>query len=54
MVIIRNSLAKGNEGLKTAIDASSYEKSKTFDKLVTSMIDNCQKSISEEEIDYVK
>ena len=51
MSIVRNSLAEGNSDLKETLDNSNLDRGKAFDKIVVTMILNCEKRISEAEIE---
>lgn len=51
MSILRNSLNDGNSNFKEALDNSSFDKSKSFDKLVVSILKNCEKSIKDPEME---
>ena len=53
MAILRNSLAKGNEDIRSAISASKFDKAKTFDKISTMVLQNCERVISDEQIEEV-
>ena len=51
MSIVRNSLAEGNSLIKDALDSSSFDRSKSFDKIVLTMLSNCEKSIKDPEME---
>lgn len=51
MSILRNSLNDGNSNFKEALDNSSYDRSKSFDKLVVSILKNCEKNIKDPEME---
>ena len=53
MAILRNSLAQGNEDIRTTIKASRFDKAKTFDKISTAILHNCEKVITEKEMEKV-
>ena len=53
MAILRNSLAKGNEDIRSVISASKFDKAKTFDKISTMVLQNCERVISDEQIEKV-
>lgn len=53
MAILRNSLAKGNEDIRTAIKDSKFDKAKTFDKVAFTMLLNCKRVIKDEHVDKV-
>lgn len=53
MTILRNSLAKGNDEIRNAIKASRYDKAKTYDKIVTTIVESCTREISDVEVDKV-
>ncbi len=54
MTIVRNSLAKGNEDLKKTIGETKFDRAKTFDKVVTTMIQNCEDTINDKQLEQVK
>lgn len=51
--IIRNSLADGNQEVKAAIDNSKFDRSKSFDKIVVTMLNNCENKISDSEMEKI-
>jgi len=51
--IIRNSLADGNQEVKAAIDNSKFDRSKSFDKIVVIMLNNCENKISDSEMEKI-
>ena len=53
MSILRNSLAKGNEDIRSAISSSKFDKAKTFDKISTMILQSCERNISNEQIEKV-
>ncbi len=50
LVIVRNSLAKGNQEVTSAMKETKLAKDKTFDKIYAMMLNNCFKKITEAEI----
>jgi hypothetical protein len=53
MSIIRNSLAEGNSDIKSTLESSNFDRSKSFDKIVLSMVNNCDEHIKPADIEYV-
>jgi hypothetical protein len=53
MIIVRNSLAKGNEAVSKSIKETSFNKAHVFDKAITLMTENCQRQISESIVEEV-
>ena len=53
MSLVRNSLAEENKNVKIALDNSKFHRSKSFDKLIIAMITNCEKSITEQEMEQL-
>ena len=53
MIIVRNSLAKGNEPVSKSIKETTFNKAHVFDKAITLMVENCQKHISESIVEEV-
>lgn len=53
MAILRNSLANGNNEIKESIKSSVYDKAKTFDKIVATMLSHCEQNINKEQTDNV-
>jgi uncharacterized membrane protein len=51
MGIVRNSLAEGNADLKDFLYNTNLDRSKSFDKIVVAMILNCEKKISDLEME---
>lgn len=54
MALTRNSLAEENQAVKQTIASSSWEKSKTYDKIVSMMISNCMEKISDAQMETVQ
>jgi hypothetical protein len=50
MSVVRNSLAEENKNVKIALDDSKFDRSKSLDKLIIAMIANCEKSITEQDM----
>jgi hypothetical protein len=53
MSILRNSLAEGNQEFKEALANSYYDKSKSYEKLVLMILNNCEKNIKDNEIEQI-
>jgi hypothetical protein len=53
MIIVRNSLAKGNEAVSKSIKETSFNKAHVFDKAITLMVENCMRQISESIVEEV-
>ena len=53
MVLIRNNIVQGNIDIGPIIKSSKHDKSKTFDKILASMIEHCDKNINENDVNYV-
>jgi hypothetical protein len=53
MSLVRNSLAEENKDVKNALDNSKLDSSKSFDKIIFQMLDNCEKKITDSEVDYL-
>ena len=53
MIIVRNSLAKGNEILTKSLKDTKFDKAHVFDKVLTLMVENCQKQVSESIVEEV-
>ena len=53
MIIVRNSLAKGNEILTNSLKNTKFDKAHVFDKVLTLMVDKCQRQVSESIIEEV-
>jgi hypothetical protein len=51
MSLIRNSLAEGNNDIKQALDNSSFDRSKSFDKIVVTILSNCEKNMKDTEME---
>ena len=51
MSLVRNSLSEGNEEVKSALAKSSYDKSKSFDKILVTILNNCEKNIKDSEME---
>ncbi len=53
MVLIRNNIVHGNIDIGPVIRGSRHDKSKTFDKILATMIDYCDNNIKENDINFV-
>ena len=53
MIIVRNSLAKGNEIVTKSIKETKFDKALIFDKIITLMINDCHKKIAESIVEEV-
>jgi hypothetical protein len=51
MSLIRNSLAEGNNDIKQALDNTSFDRNKSFDKIIASIISNCENNIKDAEME---
>jgi hypothetical protein len=51
MSILKNSLNDGNESFKEALDKSAFDRSKSFDKLVVSILKSCETKIKDKEME---
>jgi hypothetical protein len=51
MSILKNSLNDGNNSFKEALDRSAYDRSKSFDKLVVSILKSCETNIKDKEME---
>jgi hypothetical protein len=54
MALARNSLAEENQAVKQTIASSSWDKSKTYDKIFAMMIGNCMAKISDAQMEAVQ
>jgi hypothetical protein len=53
MVLIRNNIVHGNIDIGPVIKSSKHDRSKTFDKILASMIENCDRKITENDVNHV-
>jgi tetrahydromethanopterin S-methyltransferase subunit G len=53
MILVRNSLAVGNKEVTATLKDSKHDKEKTFDKIISLMLDKCYKTISDDVINKV-
>lgn len=53
MALARNSLAEENKEVKQIIASSSWDKSKTYDKIVAMMMSNCMGKITDAQMEAV-
>jgi hypothetical protein len=54
MALIRNSLEDDNKKIREAFQNSNFDKSSSFDKIISMMLLNCNEKIKENEIEKVK
>ena len=54
LALARNSLAEDNQAVKQAIAASTWDKSKTYDKIVAMMLGNCMGKINDAQMEAVQ
>jgi len=53
MVLIRNNIVHGNLDIGPVIKSSKHDKSKTFDKILASMVSYCESHIKEDLANFV-
>jgi len=53
MVLIRNNIVHGQIDIGQTIKTSKHDRSKSFDKILASMIDHCDNIINDNEVNYV-
>jgi hypothetical protein len=53
MAIVSNNLNEGNNNVREAINNSKFDKSKSYDKLLAAMLNNCVDNIKDNDIDNV-
>jgi len=51
MSIVRNSLSEGNYNVKEVLDNSPFDRSKSFDKIVVTMLSNCERNIKDSQME---
>lgn len=51
MSLIRNSLAEGNNDIKQVLDNTSFDRNKSFDKVIASILFNCENNIKDAEME---
>ncbi len=54
MALVSNNLNEGNNNVKEAINNSKFDKSRSYDKILAAMLNNCVENIKDSEIDHVK
>lgn len=54
MALTRNSLAEENQAVKQTIASSTWDKSKTYDKIVAMMLSTCMGKISDAQMEAVQ
>jgi hypothetical protein len=52
--LVSNNLNEGNNNVKEAITNSKFDKGKSYDKILATMLNNCVEKIKDSEIDNVK
>lgn len=53
MALVRNNLSEENQAVKQTIASGKFDKSKTFDKIVAMMINNCLIKITDAQMESV-
>ena len=53
MALVSNNLNEGNNNVKEAINNSKFDKSKSYDKILATMLNNCVENIKDSDIDNV-
>lgn len=53
MLLVRNSLGRGNPDVTAALKETKHDKEKTYDKIVAMMLDTCHNTIEERIIDKI-
>ena len=53
MALVRNNLSEENQAVKQTIASGKFDKSKTFDKIVAMMINNCLTKITDAQMESV-
>jgi hypothetical protein len=48
MLILEDSLKKGNNAIKTTLKATKHDKAKTYDKIISMILDNCYNEIEQD------
>ena len=54
MGLVSNNLNEGNNNAKEAINNSKFDKSRSYDKILSAMLNNCVENIKDNDIDNVK
>ena len=54
MGLVSNNLNEGNNNVKEAINNSKFDKSRSYDKILSAMLNNCVENIKDNDIDNVK
>ena len=53
MGLVRNTLAEGNDLVKSTLLTSNFDKSRSFDKIVSMMLAGCMKKITDKQMESV-
>jgi hypothetical protein len=53
MIIMRNSLARGNKNVNNALKETKHDKTKTYDKIISMMLDTCTGTIEDRTVDKI-
>ena len=53
MGLVRNTLAEGNDTVKKTLSTSNFDKSRSFDKIVSMMLAGCMKKITDKQMESV-
>jgi hypothetical protein len=51
--LVRNSLAEGNDLIKNTISESNFDKSRSFDKIVSMILIGCMAKITDKQMESV-
>ena len=53
MGLVRNTLAEGNDIVKETLLTSNFDKSRSYDKIVSMMLAGCMKKITDKQMESV-
>jgi hypothetical protein len=51
--LVRNTLAEGNDLIKKTVSESNFDKSRSFDKIVSMMLIGCMAKITDKQMESV-